>query len=142
MRCACIDIGSNTTRLLVAEPGPGGLTEVVQLRAFTRIGRSLDELGAIPEATIDAVAKVVAEQRAGSRGELESPPLDQCHDGERREALGATGGREQGVDGVGYSVGPVGEPVRRCDLGLAGAVDADHTGEPGVLRRSVHRVLE
>jgi exopolyphosphatase/guanosine-5'-triphosphate,3'-diphosphate pyrophosphatase len=67
MRCACIDIGSNTTRLLAAEPGPGGLTEVVQLRAFTRIGRSLDALDAIPEATIDAVVKVVGEQRAAAR---------------------------------------------------------------------------
>ena len=64
MRCACIDIGSNTTRLLVAEAGPAGLTEVVQRRAFTRIGRSLDAFGTIPEATIAAVADVVAEQRA------------------------------------------------------------------------------
>jgi exopolyphosphatase/guanosine-5'-triphosphate,3'-diphosphate pyrophosphatase len=63
MRCACIDIGSNTTRLLVAEPGPAGLTEVVQLRAFTRIGRALDALGMIPDATIALVADVVAEQR-------------------------------------------------------------------------------
>jgi exopolyphosphatase/guanosine-5'-triphosphate,3'-diphosphate pyrophosphatase len=61
MRCACIDIGSNTTRLLVAEPAPGGLAEVLQLRAFTRIGRSLDAEGRIPAATIAAVADVVAQ---------------------------------------------------------------------------------
>ena len=66
MRCACIDIGSNTTRLLVAEPAPGGLAEVLQLRAFTRIGRSLDAQGRIPEATLAAVADIVAQQCAAA----------------------------------------------------------------------------
>ena len=39
--CACIDIGSNTTRLLVADAGDGSLRELVTQRAFTRIGKSL-----------------------------------------------------------------------------------------------------
>ena len=38
MRCACIDIGSNTTRLLVAESHDGRLQEVLATRAFTRLG--------------------------------------------------------------------------------------------------------
>ena len=38
MLCACIDIGSNTTRLLVAEAEAGRLREVLQRRAFTRLG--------------------------------------------------------------------------------------------------------
>jgi exopolyphosphatase/guanosine-5'-triphosphate,3'-diphosphate pyrophosphatase len=39
MRCACIDIGANTTRLLVAEPaGGGGLREVAARRAFSHLG--------------------------------------------------------------------------------------------------------
>ena len=63
MRCACIDIGSNTTRLLVAEAAHGVLSPVLQQRAFTRIGHRLDELGAIPGETIAAVAEVVAAQR-------------------------------------------------------------------------------
>ena len=66
MRCACIDIGSNTTRLLVADAGPAGVVPVLERRAFTRIGRSLDALGAIPGAAIEAEAKVVAEQRAAA----------------------------------------------------------------------------
>jgi len=37
MRCACIDIGSNTTRLLVAESREGRLQEVLAQRAFTRL---------------------------------------------------------------------------------------------------------
>ena len=66
MRCACIDIGSNTTRLLVAEAAHGRLSPVLQQRAFTRIGHRLDALGAIPAETIAAVAEVVAAQRAAA----------------------------------------------------------------------------
>jgi len=66
MRCACIDIGSNTTRLLVAEAAHGRLAAVLQQRAFTRIGHRIGADGAIPEATIAAVADVVAAQRAAA----------------------------------------------------------------------------
>lgn len=38
MLCACIDIGSNTTRLLVAEAADGQLREVLSQRSFTRLG--------------------------------------------------------------------------------------------------------
>ena len=62
MVCACIDIGSNTTRLLVASPRDGGLRELCQQRAFTRIGRSLRDDGHIAEPKIDEVAEVVATQ--------------------------------------------------------------------------------
>jgi exopolyphosphatase/guanosine-5'-triphosphate,3'-diphosphate pyrophosphatase len=61
--CACIDIGSNTTRLLVAEPDDGRLREVLQQRAFTRIGRDLKADGRIGKAKLAEVAEVVATQR-------------------------------------------------------------------------------
>jgi exopolyphosphatase/guanosine-5'-triphosphate,3'-diphosphate pyrophosphatase len=64
MRCACIDIGSNTTRLLVAEAPGGQLQRVLEERRFTRIGQRIDAEGAIPEDTIAAVAEVVAAQRS------------------------------------------------------------------------------
>jgi exopolyphosphatase/guanosine-5'-triphosphate,3'-diphosphate pyrophosphatase len=66
MRCACIDIGSNTTRLLVADAARGRLIPVLEQRAFTRIGRKIDAVGAIPEPAIAAVADVVAAQRAAA----------------------------------------------------------------------------
>jgi exopolyphosphatase / guanosine-5'-triphosphate,3'-diphosphate pyrophosphatase len=62
MVCACIDIGSNTTRLLVATPRDGGLRELCQQRAFTRIGRALRDDGRIGGSKIDEVAEVVATQ--------------------------------------------------------------------------------
>jgi len=63
MLCACIDIGSNTTRVLVADVEDGRLREVLQRRAFTRIGKGLKG-GEIPRAKIDEVAAVVAGQCA------------------------------------------------------------------------------
>jgi exopolyphosphatase / guanosine-5'-triphosphate,3'-diphosphate pyrophosphatase len=60
MRCACIDIGSNTTRVLVADVEDGRLTEVVAQRAFTAIGRDLRATGAISEDKLEEVAAVVA----------------------------------------------------------------------------------
>lgn len=62
MRGACIDIGSNTTRLLVADRDGDGLQEVHQERVFTRISRGLSEGGEISQAKIAEVAGVVAEQ--------------------------------------------------------------------------------
>jgi exopolyphosphatase / guanosine-5'-triphosphate,3'-diphosphate pyrophosphatase len=67
VRRACIDIGSNTTRLLVAECEPGQLLEIHQERAFTRIGQGLRAHGAIPPAKIAEVVRVVAEQLRSAR---------------------------------------------------------------------------
>jgi exopolyphosphatase / guanosine-5'-triphosphate,3'-diphosphate pyrophosphatase len=64
MRCACIDIGSNTTRLLVADVDGRGLERVLERRVFTHTGRMLDPGGAIMLAAIANVADVVAAQRA------------------------------------------------------------------------------
>ncbi len=62
MVCACIDIGSNTTRLLVAEPVDGRLRELATQRAFTRIGRGLKSGERVSEKKIEEVCGVVATQ--------------------------------------------------------------------------------
>jgi exopolyphosphatase/guanosine-5'-triphosphate,3'-diphosphate pyrophosphatase len=72
VRCACIDIGSNTTRLLVADVGSGGraapaLAPVVERRAFTELGRACRAGGALPASARDALAAVVAEQAREAR---------------------------------------------------------------------------
>ena len=61
-RCACIDIGSNTTRLLVAEPFDGRLREVVSERAFTLLGAAGAASCAVGRDKIGEVAAVVARQ--------------------------------------------------------------------------------
>jgi exopolyphosphatase/guanosine-5'-triphosphate,3'-diphosphate pyrophosphatase len=65
--CACIDIGSNTTRLLVADAGDGQLRELVTQRAFTRIGKSLAAGGSIPSEKISETAEVVRTQATVAR---------------------------------------------------------------------------
>ena len=67
MRRACIDIGSNTTRLLVAECAGGRLSELHQERAFTFIGRAMKPDGTISPAKIAQVVEVVAGQLRRAR---------------------------------------------------------------------------
>jgi exopolyphosphatase/guanosine-5'-triphosphate,3'-diphosphate pyrophosphatase len=68
-RAACIDIGSNTTRLLVAEPDPqrpGALVEVAAHRTFVRLTTDERRNGISPEKA-QAIADAVAEQAAAAR---------------------------------------------------------------------------
>ena len=58
MLCACIDIGSNTTRLLVADAAEGGVREVLQQRAYTRLRGKAE----VPADRIADVAAAVATQ--------------------------------------------------------------------------------
>lgn len=62
MLCAAIDIGSNTTRVLVAEPVDGQLKKVMEQRAYTRVNKAVGEDGAIPSTKVAEVAEVVATQ--------------------------------------------------------------------------------
>ncbi len=67
MLCGCIDIGTNTTRVLVAQARRGRLEEVLQRRAFTHLGRGLGPDDEIPADRIAATAEVVAAQHALAR---------------------------------------------------------------------------
>ena len=63
VRCACIDIGSNTTRLLVAEcRGAGAIRELMTQRVYTRLGKSLGRDKVVPRAKVDELAEVVERQ--------------------------------------------------------------------------------
>ena len=62
MLCGAIDIGSNTTRLLVAEPEEGQLRKVMEQRAYTRIGKGASKNGKITAEKIAEVADVVQTQ--------------------------------------------------------------------------------
>ena len=62
MLCGAIDIGSNTTRVLVAEPQDGQLRKVMEQRAYTRIGKGASKNGKITAEKVAEVADVVATQ--------------------------------------------------------------------------------
>jgi exopolyphosphatase/guanosine-5'-triphosphate,3'-diphosphate pyrophosphatase len=62
MLCAAIDIGSNTTRVLVAELIDGQLKKVMEQRAYTRISKAIDDEGAICPDKVEEVGDLVATQ--------------------------------------------------------------------------------
>jgi exopolyphosphatase / guanosine-5'-triphosphate,3'-diphosphate pyrophosphatase len=59
---ACVDIGSNTTRLLVADVEEDALRELMTQRVYNRLGQGLDEAGRISENKIGETAEAVATQ--------------------------------------------------------------------------------
>lgn len=62
MLCASIDIGTNTTRVLVAEPVDGQLRRVMDQRAYTELGSASRRNGAIDPEKVAETADVVATQ--------------------------------------------------------------------------------
>ncbi|HST38830.1 MAG TPA: hypothetical protein VLK58_04950 [Conexibacter sp.] len=67
MRCACIDIGSNTTRLLVADLGASAFEPVIQERAFTRLGRVCRSGETVPPEVVERLSDVVEAQARQAR---------------------------------------------------------------------------
>jgi exopolyphosphatase/guanosine-5'-triphosphate,3'-diphosphate pyrophosphatase len=63
LRLACVDIGSNTTRLLVAEVDDDGVwRELMTQRAYTLIGKRAESDGKLPKSVVSNVAEVVSTQ--------------------------------------------------------------------------------
>lgn len=62
MPCACVDIGSNTTRLLVGEWVDGRLRDLMTQRVYTRLGRAIRSERAIPAKKVAEEAEIVATQ--------------------------------------------------------------------------------
>jgi exopolyphosphatase/guanosine-5'-triphosphate,3'-diphosphate pyrophosphatase len=60
--CAAVDIGSNTTRVLVAEPQDGQLRKVMEQRAYTRFEKDSKRKGKITDAKIAELSEVVSTQ--------------------------------------------------------------------------------
>ena len=60
---ACVDIGSNTTRLLVAEVSADGVwRELMTQRAYTLIAKQAEKDGTLPKAVISETSDVVERQ--------------------------------------------------------------------------------
>src|SRR5215218_6558948 len=61
MLCAAIDIGSNTTRVLVAEPQEGQLRTVMEQRAYARIDKGSKRDGAIAAEEVATQVRLAGE---------------------------------------------------------------------------------
>ena len=60
--CAAVDIGSNTTRVLVAEPQGGQLRKVMEQRAYTRFDKDSKRKGRVTDEKIAELSEVVTTQ--------------------------------------------------------------------------------
>jgi exopolyphosphatase / guanosine-5'-triphosphate,3'-diphosphate pyrophosphatase len=103
MLCAAIDIGSNTTRLLVAEPVDGQLKKVMEQRAYTRINKAIRDSGEIPAQKAGEVAEVVATQVRLAR-ELGAETIRAVATAAVREASNGQGVAAQIEDAAGVPV--------------------------------------
>lgn len=64
MRAAVVDIGTNSTRLLIADVTPdGGVTEIVRRSVVTRLGAGVDAGGSLSEEGCERVLSALAEFR-------------------------------------------------------------------------------
>jgi exopolyphosphatase/guanosine-5'-triphosphate,3'-diphosphate pyrophosphatase len=68
MRVAAVDLGSNTTRLLVADVDDGRLDEVVRREAITRMGESVDRRRILLPTAIARVRNVLVDYRREAEG--------------------------------------------------------------------------
>ncbi len=64
MRIAVVDMGTNSTRLLVADVDGTQVTEVDRRTAVTLLGRGTDHTGMLSHGAIDDVCRVVADYKA------------------------------------------------------------------------------
>jgi len=60
-RVAVIDIGSNSTRLLIADVGDGRVAEVERQSRVTRLGRGVDLAGQLSAEAIEATCEAIAD---------------------------------------------------------------------------------
>jgi exopolyphosphatase / guanosine-5'-triphosphate,3'-diphosphate pyrophosphatase len=134
VRRACIDIGSNTTRLLVAECEPDHLLEIHQVRAFTRIGHGLEPGGRISQAKIDEVAAVVTEQLRVA-GELGAQEVRAVATAAIRRAVNGAELADAIMRACGLSVEILSgdEEARLAFLGASATLDHVPAGELGVV---------
>jgi exopolyphosphatase/guanosine-5'-triphosphate,3'-diphosphate pyrophosphatase len=68
MRVAVVDIGTNSTRLLVADVGPDGLVEIDRRSIVTRLGEGLERTGELGEEPRNRVRRVLDEYTSAIAG--------------------------------------------------------------------------
>jgi len=134
LRLGCIDIGSNTTRLLVADSDGGRLQWVHQERSFTRLGHELAERGAIGPAKIAEVVAVVRDQHDSARmhgaSDVRAVATEAVRSAANGDELCAAIRRATGLT---VEVLSAREEARLAFVGVAGTLLESPVGELGVV---------
>jgi exopolyphosphatase/guanosine-5'-triphosphate,3'-diphosphate pyrophosphatase len=90
-RVAAVDMGTNSIRLLVAEPSEGDVAEVARDMVITRLGEGVDETGRLkPEAlgrTMAVLARYVRRARALGAGQIRVGATSAVRDAASRDSL-------------------------------------------------------
>ncbi len=133
-RCACIDIGSNTTRLLVAEDGDGRPRELLAQRAFTRLGSARRARGQLGAPMVAEVATLVAHMVRVAR-ELEAERLRIVATSAVREAVDAADLQAAiaAACGVALEILSAEDEARLAFAGAIGMLDDPPAGSLGVV---------
>jgi exopolyphosphatase/guanosine-5'-triphosphate,3'-diphosphate pyrophosphatase len=66
VRVAAIDVGTNSTRLLVAEQSPGGYRSIDRRTIITRLGQGVGDSGLLDRTALDRTFETIAEYAAAS----------------------------------------------------------------------------
>jgi exopolyphosphatase / guanosine-5'-triphosphate,3'-diphosphate pyrophosphatase len=134
MLCAAIDIGSNTTRVLVAEPREGQLRTVMEQRTYTRIGKAARENGSIKEDMVARLADTVATQvrlaEEVGAGAIKTVATAAIRDADNRDEVVAEIERVAGVE---VEVLSEHEEGRLAFIGATKALGHPTSGEIGVV---------
>lgn len=134
MRRACIDIGSNTTRLLIADCADGAIDALHQEREFTNLGWARPPDGVIPPAKLEEVVAVVAAQLERARQYGCAQVRVVATAAIRRAANGdELAARIREASGLELEVLTEAEEARLAFVGAARAFGAMSTGELGVV---------
>jgi exopolyphosphatase/guanosine-5'-triphosphate,3'-diphosphate pyrophosphatase len=133
-RAACIDIGSNTTRLLVADVEDGRLEVVTEERAFTALGRELQAHGRISAAKLVELVAVVDAQLAVAQRLGATQTRAVATAAVRRAANGRRLAREVAErTGTEIEILSAGEEARLAFSGAVGMLAERPTGLVGVV---------
>lgn len=134
VRRACIDIGSNTTRLLVADCVGMELVDVHQERVFTHIGRGRRPDGTISGEKIEEVANVVADQLRRARelgaSEVRAVATAAIRDARNGASLASGVRRRCGID---VEILSWQEEARLAFIGAARTLHINPTADLGVV---------
>ena len=127
MRVAAYDCGTNSLRLLVADVGDDGMTELARDMRIVRLGEGVDRTGRISDAALDRTVSALKEFHAVAR-ELGAERVRFCATSAARDAQNAVvfAAAIHAIIGVDPEVIPGAEEATLSFAGAVGSLGEEH----------------